>query len=376
MSRSSASGAPLEVLHCVYSVAVGGQEMVILSLASHADRTRFAPRVLCLDAAGELAPRFAAEGVPVDVLDRRARGGGLKMVRALHRYLRERSPSVLHTHNPGPHQYGALARLHTGVPVMVHTKHGRNHELGRKGRMLERVAGRLTDMVVPVSRDAAEVARHVDRVPPRRIRVIHNGIDLAATPFAPRTTRGWRAVHVARLNVVKDQTTLLHAARRVLDREPCFELDIVGEGELRPELEQLARELRLGPAVRFHGYRDDVRPFLAAADVFTLSSVSEGIAISLLEAMAAGLPVVATAVGGTPEVVIEGETGYLVPARDPGALAEALIAVLSRPAHAVALGAAGRTRVEQSFSLETTVRAYESLYLELLDRGHGPKGSA
>ncbi|MGH7522805.1 MAG: glycosyltransferase, partial [Gemmatimonadales bacterium] len=164
-SGPGAGRTPLEVLHCVYSLAVGGQEMVILALTSHTDRSRFAPRVLCLDAATELAPRFAAAGVPVDVLDAAHRGGGLKLVRALNRYLRDRRPAVLHTHNPGPHQYGALARLGAGVPVLVHTKHGRNHELSRKGRALERLAARLTDMVVPVSHDAAVVARDVDRVP-------------------------------------------------------------------------------------------------------------------------------------------------------------------------------------------------------------------
>ena len=374
--RTDAATTPLEVLHCVYSVAVGGQEMVILALASHADRSRFAPRVLCLDAAGELAPRFAAAGIPVDVLDASVRGGGLKMVRALHRYLRQRRPAVLHTHNPGPHQYGALARLRSGVPVLVHTKHGRNHELGRKGRALERLAGRLTDMVVPVSSDAADVARDVERVPSNRIRVIRNGIDLAGSARPQRTTAGWRAVHVARLNVVKDQTTLLRAARIVLDRQPRFELDIVGDGEMRPALERLAAELQLGRAVRFHGYHDDVRPFLAAADAFVLSSVSEGIAISLLEAMAAALPVIATRVGGTPEVVVDSGTGYLVPARDPAAMAAALITLLSQPDHARSLGAAGRTRVEECFTLGATVQAYESLYLEMLNRRLGRKGPA
>jgi glycosyltransferase involved in cell wall biosynthesis len=229
-------------------------------------------------------------------------------------------------------------------------------------------------MVVPVSSDAADVARDVEMVPSNRIRVIRNGIDLAGSPRPLRTVSGWRAVHVARLNVVKDQTTLLRAARMVLDREPRFELDIVGDGEMRPALERLAAELQLGSAVRFHGYRDDVRPFLAAADAFVLSSVSEGIAISLLEAMAAALPVVATRVGGTPEVVVDSGTGYLVPARDPAAMAEALITLLSQPEHARSLGDAGRARVEECFTLGATVQAYESLYLEMLNRRLGPKG--
>ena len=367
------SGPPWGVVHCVFSIGVGGQEVVILSLADRANRALFTPRVLCFEGAGELAPRFQARGIPVDVLDRRAGAGSFGTLIALHNYLRARRPAILHTHNPTPHQYGAIARVAAGIPVLVHTKHGRNQMLSTRGKWFERFAGRLTNAVVPVSSDAAAVARALERVPQHRIRVIHNGVDVAEIP--PRADReaGWRVVHVARLNVVKDQATLLHAARLVLDREPRFRLDVVGEGEMRPQLEQLATELRLGDAVRFHGFHDDVRPFLAASDLFVLSSLSEGIAITLLEAMAAALPVVATDVGGNREVVVHNETGLLVPAGNAAGLAAALLSVLGDPVTAKRMGAAGRERVATSFALKTTVDAYESLYLELLQRHFGAR---
>jgi glycosyltransferase involved in cell wall biosynthesis len=360
-------GPPWEVIHSVFSIAIGGQEMVILSLAERADRTRFSPRVLCLQGAGELTPRFEAAGIPVDVLDR-GRGGNFATLVAMRRYLRNRRPAILHAHNPSPLLYGALARLLTDIPVLVYTKHGRSELLSWRGRQLSRLMGGGADAVVSVSQDAADAARTVERVPSDRLRVIHNGIDIAAITPVPPMPPGWHVVHVARLNQVKDQATLLRAARLVLDSQPTFRLDIVGDGERRLELERLSAELGLGDAVCFHGFQMDVRPFLVGADAFVLSSVSEGIALTLLEAMAAALPVVATDVGGNREVVVPGETGFLVPARDPAALARALITLLSDPMRASQLGAAGRARVTTEFALDATVAAYESLYSELLDR--------
>jgi glycosyltransferase involved in cell wall biosynthesis len=368
------AGPPWGVVHCVFSVAIGGQEMVILSLASRADRSRFAPRVLCLHSAGELAPRFEAAGVPVDVLTAPIGAGSMQALSAVRRYLHQHRPAILHTHNPSPHQYGALARPGSGVPVLVHTKHGRNQTLTGRGLLLERLAGRMTDAVVGVSRDAAEVAHDIERIPWERIRIIHNGIDPGPIATAHPGT-GWRAVHVARLNHVKDQATLLRAARLVLDANPAFRLDIVGDGELRGKLEQLAADLALGDAVTFHGFRRDVRPFLDAADVFVLSSTSEGIAITLLEAMAAGLPVVATDVGGNREVIEAGATGLLVPARSPVALSNAIIDVLADPGRAATMGAGGSERVRRSFSLDAMLRAYDDLYLELLRQRTGSRAA-
>lgn len=366
------NATPTKVVHLVSTLGIGGQEMVIASLVRHADRSRFAPHVISLHELGPLAQRIASDGVPVETLAADG-ASGLALIRKLARRLREIGPHILHTHNPAPHQHGAVARVLAGVPVLIHTKHGRNNLPTRARRLAEQVAGRFTDLVVPVSRDAAEVARTVDGVPEHKLRVIHNGIAVDQLPRArvAREGRPPRAIHVARLNRIKDQPTLLRAARQVADRIPGFTLDIVGDGPMRDIVYALASELHLDGVVNFHGMQEEVAPFLADTDVFVLPSLSEGISITLLEAMGAGLPTIATDVGGNREVVVPGETGLLVPVGDATALAQAMIGLLSDNARAQRMGAAGRDRVLEEFNITRTVAAYESAYLELLAR-RGP----
>jgi glycosyltransferase involved in cell wall biosynthesis len=331
--------------------------MVILSLVEHMDRARFRPVVLTLHEGGPLADRIRAFGVPVETVG--AAGlTGLPLVRRLAARLKFHRADVLHTHNPAPHQHGAAARVLAGVPVLIHTKHGRNNFPTRARRWAEQLAGRFTDLVVAVSSDSAEVARTVDRVPPRKLRVIHNGIAIDAMPRATvgRKGRGPRAVR---------------ATRVVADQLPGFTLDIVGDGPMGDIVRALSHELGLDDVVRFHGMQDDVRPWLADSDLFVLPSLSEGISITLLEAMGAGLPVVATDVGGNREVVRDGESGLLVPVTDPAALADAMLALLRDPARSVRMGNAGRARVEAEFNIDRTVAAYQQAYLELLGRRHG-----
>jgi len=202
-------------------------------------------------------------------------------------------------------------------------------------------------------------------------------VDLDRYTFRPaRPDDGcFRAVTVARLDPVKNQASMLNAVRRVVDRQPRFMLDVVGDGPSRPELETLRQSLGLEKVVRFHGFQSSVAPFLANADFFVLSSVSEGIALTLLEAMAVGLPAVATDVGGNREVVVHGETGYLVPSGSDEALAEAMLAMQS-PTVLTPMGLAARRRVETEFSLARVVERYEAIYHEcLVRRGVRPKGS-
>ena len=222
--------------------------------------------------------------------------------------------------------------------------------------------------MVPVSEDSAQVAREIERVPNQKVLVIHNGIDLDHFPARPdRDTRPiHRAITVARLNLIKDQGTMLRAVKLVTDIEPNFRLDLIGDGPSRAELESLRDQLDLGDKVRFLGTRTDVHEQLAEADLFLLSSISEGISLTLLEAMAVGLPIVATAVGGNPEVVTDGETGWLVPTQSPEAMAQAILKMIADPEMANRMGVAGRHRVEKEFNLDRVVIEYENLYLSLL----------
>lgn len=367
---------PIRIAHLVSTLGVGGQEMVILSLVEHADRRKFDPVVMALHSEGPVADRIRALGIPVETIGHPGMSGP-SLVRRLADRLRANGIQVLHTHNPAPHQHGAAARMMARTPVLVHTKHGRNNFPTRTRRWAEQLAGRLSDMVVAVSTDSAEVARDVDRVPDHKLRVIRNGISLPASLPARRREAGHRsvAVHVARLNRIKDQPTLLRAARIAADRLPGFRLEIIGDGPMRDQLHSLAAELALDDVVTFHGMQGDVRPYLEGGDLFVLPSLSEGVSITLLEAMAAGLPVIATDVGGNREVVVDGETGILIPVGDPAVLADRMIELLSDPERADRMGLAGRRRVEAEFDVVRTVSEYEGIYSELLDRRRGRKSA-
>lgn len=357
---------PVHVVHLVTTLAIGGLEKVVLDLVRFGTSDLFSMRVVCLDQSGVLEDRFADLGVPVDLIG--TEGSVPTRILRLARRLREWQPHVLHTHNPQAHLHGALAGRLARVPVVVQTKHGRDYLERAWLAWAGRFASRWTSQFVAVSEDAASVARELEGVPAGRVRVIHNGVDTSR--FAPRAPKPVlapkRAVIVGRLSPVKDHATLLHAVRRVVDSVPTFQLDIVGDGDIRPELEALRDSLGLCDRVHFHGYHADVSAFLAAADFFVLSSISEGVSIALLEAMASGLPAVATDVGGNREVIVSGETGYLVPARAPDVLAAVMLRIQSDPAGLERMGRAARQRVEEHFNLRTVVDRYERLYLECL----------
>lgn len=372
-SRSTASAStdrPLRVVHLVSTLNIGGLEKVVYDLVRLADPDRQTVNVICLGEVGALGGDFEAQGIAVEGLHVINRGT-LRSVRALMRRLRDLRPDVLHTHNITPHFVGGLAARLAWVPVVVHTKHGRNYPEIRRKVLVNRFASWLSDRVVPVSGDAADVAIQIEKVPESKVEVIRNGIDLDLFPQAPRPIRGTvrRAIHVARLIYpTKDQNTLLKAVRLVADVEPNFVLDIVGDGPHRQFLENLSTELNLGKHLNFLGFRSDVHQLLAAAEFFVLSSVKEGLSITLLEAMATGLPIVATRVGGNPEVVADGETGLLAPVGNPEALAEAMLTLLRDPQRADQMGAAGRQRVEEHFDLRKVAGRYDALYRSLLAR--------
>ncbi len=357
----------VRLVHLVISLDVGGLERVLVNHIRHADRTRFEVGVVCLAGPGQLAAEIEAQGVKVQALDVHGRGIG-RGVRRLVRELRRLKPDVLHTHNLAAHLLGSTAARIARVPVIVHTKHGRYDTSSWRRGLGTRIASALSSVIVPVSQDSAREASAYEGVPARKIRVIHNGVDITAITPGDRFTRapGSRAVSVGRLAAVKDYPTLLRATRLVVDAFPSFRLELVGDGPERAALERLRLDLGLESQVSFLGERHDVLERLRAADVFALSSTSEGLSLGLLEALAAGLPIVATRVGGNAEIVTDGETGQLVPPADPAALSAALLACLTDPSRLTAMGRAARKRAEEHFDLAKVVARYESLYLELL----------
>ena len=350
----------LRVVHVSGCLDMGGQEKLLVEFAKHADRDRFELRFVSLGTRGALAEDLETQSWPVTALDVSA-GLHMSLPLRLMKLLRSWEADIVHTHNDRPLIYAAPAAQLARVTSVIHTKHGRGTGNTPRQNYLAALTARLTDRFVCVSDDCARLAAE-QRVPANRILTLHNGIDTRQFAFAGPCPTG-PAVVVARLSPDKDLATLLHAVALVVRKSPDFHLAIAGDGPCAAELRQLADQLGVANRVRFLGLVNDVPALLQQARSFVLSSISEGVPLTILEAMASGLPVVATSVGGVPEVVSDGVTGLLVEPRNPQALASALLGMHQDAESALRFGSAGRRRVEALFDVRQMVARYEQLYV-------------
>jgi L-malate glycosyltransferase len=322
-----------------------------------------------------LGETMRGEGVPVVALGRQP-GFDIRVARRMAKEIADRGLEVVHAHQYTPFFYSALARLFVRRPMSImFTEHGRHFPdtVSPRRRLINRfILSRLADDINGVCGFSARSLATVDGFGNREIEVIPNGIDMpryrsAQSKASLRGRLGLRTdrryiICVARFHRVKDHAMLLHAFAEVAASRPDVDLLLAGDGPLRSDLERMAGELGISARVRFLGVRDDVAALLQAADVFALTSVSEAASITLLEAMGSGLPVVVTNVGGNPEIVIDGEHGYLVARGDAGAAAQRLGELLDDEARAHAMGEAGRNRVRDEFQLDRTVSEYYRRY--------------
>lgn len=350
---------------------MGGQERVALDLGAAQVKRGHAVAAVSLAPLphGVLAEEFAARGISIHSAPKGA-GFDLGLIVRLARLLREQRIDVVHTHNPQPLAYGAsAARL--ARAAIVHTKHGINPDRGRR-LWLRRAGGHLVDAYVAVSEATAEVARRNRECLPGRLHVIPNGVDLeayqpdAAARAAVRAELdipgdAWVFGTVGRVSVEKDHALLVRAAGPLLG--PRVRLVIAGDGAELANVRAVAEAHR--PWVVLTGVRHDIPRVVASFDAFALSSRMEGLPLALLEAMACGLPVVATDVGGVGEVLDHGTAGMLVPPRDEGALRRALEELARDPAAASALGDRARRRA-RAYDAAGVVDRYMELYTTLL----------
>lgn len=352
--------SPKRVAHVTLGLDVGGQERLLVEMAKQRDRHRFDWSVVVLGRLGILAEALQACGVRIIALDEPA-GLRLGLWRRLARLFRAERFDVVHTHDDRPLIYGMPAAWAAGVRCRIHTNHhGDLPGISWRQRFLIRRAARFADEFVCVSADGARFMIE-QGLPAQRVRTIHNGIDLTRFAFQGPCADG-PIVTVARLSPEKDVANLLHATARVVAAHPSARFEIAGDGPCRGELTGLAKKLNVAERVVFHGEMGDIPALLARARMFVLPSRTEGISLTLLEALARGLPVVATAVGGTPEVIESGASGLLVPPRDPEALARAILVLLADPERGTEMGRAGRRRVENAFDIRTMMKQYEALY--------------
>ena len=360
------------IAHVLTSLDMGGGERIALELASGQMAAGHRVLMVSLTATpdGALGAEVQDRGVPVRRTPKRP-GFDLTLSLRLAALFRREGVDVVHLHNRLPLIYGASAGRVVGATV-VHTRHGPRPGTTRQ-RWLERGAAHLIHAYVAVSPELRDHVHRLNDCPPEKLSVIENGIDLvrfgaaggersAARAALGLPENAWVVGAVGRFAPEKDYPFLVRAAAPLLG--PDTRLVIVGEGETMAAVRAEVRARNAGAYVHLTGRRNDVPHVLAAFDAFVLSSQMEGLPLAVLEAMAAGVPVVATAVGGLPYLIREGENGFLVPAGDEAALRERLAALRDDPARARAIGEQGRADVRERHSREAMVKRYLELYAE------------
>jgi sugar transferase (PEP-CTERM/EpsH1 system associated) len=369
---------PIKIVHVVHSFGVGGLENGVVNLINHLDE-HFEHTVLCLSRSGAMAKRL--ENQRVAVVEMRLPTDKFRFpILKLSRVLRAIGPDIVHTRGWSSVDAISAARV-TGIPHVVHGEHGWEaadpQGRNRKRILVRKCLSPLVDRFVTVSDDLKRWLSHVVGISERKITRIHNGVDVhrfsigqrdAARRLLGLDDAAFVVGTVGRLDPVKDHSSLLHGFQSLAQSEPPACLLVIGGGPMREVIQTEAQRLGIADRVKFLGERGDIPLLLQALDVFALTSVAEGISNTILEAMASGLPVIATRVGGNPELVEHGVTGQMISTRDVSALTEALRSYLSDAELRRVHGANARERVEQHFSLERMAAQYANLYLGLLDR--------
>jgi len=371
----------MRIVQLVNNLDMGGLERLVLDLAQCQLAAGHEAMIYSLTFPGRLAPEAEKMGIPVRAFGK-GPGPHLSTIWKIKRQLRIDRPDVLHAHNHLVHHYGVMAAKLAGVPVVVNTRHRAEQRMvsnstqssittespDKKVDLIFKAMLPWTDSVVLISESTREFFARYRGVPKSKSRVILNGAHVErffSVPSHPGASKPRIRFGVAaRLVTAKDHFTLLRAFRIVAGEISAAELHIAGDGPLRESLESYARELRLADRVTFLGAVSDTPGFFSSLDIFVMSSLSEGLPIAILEAMAAGLPIVSTRAGGIEEAAIEGQNARLVAPADPGALAAAMIA-MAQEKDLASIGALGRGMVKEKFRIEQTWEGYYKLFVAL-----------
>lgn len=363
----------IKIAFVISRLGVGGAETQLVQLVTGLDKSRFAVSVVCTKDEGPLAERVRDAGVPVRALHMR-HGWNPDVVRRLRGVFRDEQPDIVHCTNFNSTLWGRLAAIWSGVDGIIVAEHST-----KRLQLRQRIAIPFINQLLAPYTDAV-VACGDSQVPvlvsekhrPDRISVIVNGVDTALFNAAGDRLRAKRALGlpadtaaigiVAALRPEKNHEMFLRAGAELIRTGESITLVVVGDGPRRSHLEALARAMGIASSVHFMGSRDDVSGVLGGMDVAALTSVSETFPLTLLEAMSAGLPVVATAVGDVPRIVQDGRTGFVVPPGDESGLTQRLRELVRDASVRSAMGEAGSRRVRDHFTVGAMVEKYEALF--------------
>jgi glycosyltransferase involved in cell wall biosynthesis len=369
-AKSAASVTPLSVMQVVWSLVAGGSEMYAYTVAANLNAPKYASLICAVDKGGALEPEIQSKAIPYFVMDRRA-GLDFGLMWRMVRLFKTNRVRVIHTHHFNQLFYSVLAAKLTGARI-IHMEHSIEYLKSKKLRTALKLLSFFCDKVLAIGNDGADFLREQVGISKPKLGIIRAGVDLGLYGQSKRQSRAELgldeqakvAVIVARLYPEKNHLMLLEAFAEVARRIEHARLLVVGDGTEREAIERKIKELNLGNAVQLLGVRRDVPRLLAAADLFVLSSDREGLPIAVLEAMAAGKPVVATAVGDLPTVVQDGETGRLVPPKNSAAFSAAIIEILTDLDLSLKLETNAR-RAAEDYSLRAMLEKFDRLYSEI-----------
>ncbi|MDD1640435.1 MAG: TIGR03088 family PEP-CTERM/XrtA system glycosyltransferase [Methylococcaceae bacterium] len=372
------------IAHVLFRLGTGGLENGVVNLINTMPDEKYQHVVICMTDYTDFRNRIKKDDVQVYCLNKKP-GKDFAVYFRLWKLLREIKPDILHTRNLSALE-AQLSGLLAGIKHRVHGEHGRDIDDvdGTNPRyvLLRRLFQPAIQRYIPMSKDLETWLINQIRVPTKKITQIYNGVDLSRFKIsgdkpAGLLPPGFRSSDllligtVGRLDPVKDQITLVQAFIHLVNTYPAernkVRLVLVGAGLLQPKLRELSLEAGIDDLIWFAGERNDVADLMQALDLFVLPSINEGISNTILEAMATELPVIATDVGGNPELVINNQTGYLVPKQNPIAMAEAFKKYLDNRSLLASHGKAGRARCESTFSLKRMITDYMNVYDSLLE---------
>jgi len=366
----------IAIAHLFLSLKIGGMEKISIDLIKHLDNNKYIHYIICLDELGEFGKKLTEEGYSIKTYNK-GEGFSFRLFCRLIYFFKKNNIKIVHTNNPSPHFWGGIAGWLAGVKVRIHTKHGRNFIDIKRRVLLNRALAFFSTKVVSVSEDLALLMNKVEGVPKNKIMTIYNGIN---PDYFKKQSVKESLYHelniskdnilvgsVARFNPDKDQKTLIEAFSQVVGENKNLLLLLVGDGITRPAMEKLSIDLGISENVIFCGYRTDVHDLLNLFDIYVLSTHTEGISISILEAMAVEKAVIATDVGGNSEIIEHNVNGLLVNENDVNGLAEAINILITKPTFKEQLSKEARKTVLEKFDIEKTAKEYHNLYMKYLN---------
>jgi glycosyltransferase involved in cell wall biosynthesis len=357
----------IKIIYIITRLNIGGAEMMLLDLARHLSPEFFEVKVATVVGNGPLVEDFRKAGIEVSVFEKKGKIG-LGVIWKIRRYLRREKPEIVHTHLFGGDTWGRAAAILARVPIIISTEHNTNLDEGWGKRKIKKFLSFFTKKIVAVSQAVRDYSVARDRIKAKKIVVIPNGIEIEKFSVAEKDRFSDPPVVsvVGRLEEQKGHKYLFEALNLI--KTIPWVLWVVGDGSLKSNLELLAKDLDLRERIIFLGARRNIAEILSQIDIFVLPSLWEGLGLAVLEAAAAGKPIVASRVGGIPEIITDGKTGILVEPKNVKSLADGLEHMLLGVSEAKAMGERAREMVKEKFGVEIMVEQYEQLYKNLVNK--------